>query len=705
MTERLYDGDGFLWDFYSDGGVINGIRDAFDGGFRWDDYRPDDIVLSENGREVNFSASEVYNAVEGLLGSRSIYVSDTLGYIRYLDTLTNTTSESITYTYELRTNLGSDGGTQIVATSSGDASFTNDDTYLSTDDYSLTSGDPTVTHIIGDGTTLPDSTSISRDYVRVTFTLTIEPGETVSLLFFGFQNDTPADAAAQISDYENNFTNYLEGLSASELAQVVNFATDLVDGTANDDQLAPGFIDADGDEIDGADGVDDVIYAYDGDDTVFGGLGDDTIDGGAGNDNLSGDGGNDELFGNDGDDILHGGLGDDALRGGTGADTLNGLSGVDTLHGDDGNDTLHGGPGNDTLDGGEGDDIINGGFDDDFILGRNGNDVIAGSGGNDNINAGNGDDIVTAGMGADRVVDGAGTDSYHLESGDDTFRVIDAILGDDVADGGAGYDTLDLSDFASFANVFVDLEAGTLRYSTGASDIVTSFEALIHTDTGGRIDGSAEANIITAAGGNDTVFAGAGDDVITGDAGNDRLYGQDGADMIDGGIGDDRILGDQGDDNLIGSDGNDSLIGGTGMDTLEGGNGDDRLVGDDGNDLLLGGNGNDRLIGGNGEDRYDGGLGNDILVDSGLDMATDTFVFMDGTGDDQILNYDQGDSILELDSALWGGGLTAQQVINQYVFINSSGTRVFFNFGDDSITLINGDGFDLSTLVEDLLII
>lgn len=703
-TQRLTDADGFLWDILTDGTVNNGVRDAFDGGFRWDDYRFTDGVLTD-GREVNLSASQLAGADQGLLGSRSVYVSDTLGYVRYLDTLTNTTSQSLTYTYELRTNLGSDSNTQIVSTSSGDRSFTTDDTYLSTDDFSLTSGDPTVTHIIGDGTTRPDSTSIVRDNVTVTFTLTIEPGESVSLLFFGFQNDNPDDAAAQITDYENNFENYLEGLTSLELNQVVNFATDIVDGTPNDDQLAPGFIDVDGDEIDGADGIDDVISSGDGNDTVSGGLGDDSINGGAGNDNLSGDEGNDEIFGADGDDILRGGLGDDTLNGGTGADTLTGLSGVDTLEGGDGNDTLLGGAGNDSIDGGDGDDIINGGADDDFILGREGNDVIAGSGGNDNINAGNGDDIVTAGTGADRVVDGAGTDSYNLQGGDDIFRVIDAILGDDVADGGAGYDTLDLSDFASTASVFVDLDAGTLRYSNGGSDIVTSFEALIHSDAGGRIDATDGVNIITAAGGNDTVFAGAGDDIITGDAGNDRLYGQEGSDSIDGGTGDDRILGNEGDDNLLGNDGNDSLIGGTGMDTLVGGNGDDRLVGDDGNDLLQGGNGNDRLIGGNGADRFEGGLGNDILVDSSIDMETDTFVFMAGTGDDQVLNYNQGDSILELDSALWGGGLTAQQVINQFGFINSSGTRIILNFDDDSVELINGDGLDLSTLVDDLLIV
>ncbi len=451
----------------------------------------------------------------------------------------------------------------------------------------------------------------------------------------------------------------------------------------------------------------EIIFGLEGNDQINAGDGFDTLNGDDGNDILMGEGGADRLNGGNGDDTLNGGADNDILDGGEGNDLLIGSDGEDELLGGNGDDTLNGGADNDILDGGEGNDTINGGAGADFILGRNGNDVIDGSGGDDNINAGNGDDIVIAGSGNDRVADGAGADSYDLGSGDDIFRIIDDIFGDDTTDGGVGFDTLDLSDFSGkgTGRVLVDLDGGTIRFGNSASDTVTGFEALIHTDDGGRIDGTADDNIITAAGGDDTVFAGAGHDTITGDAGNDRLFGEDGNDILSGGDGDDRLLGHDGDDVLTGDDGNDALIGGAGMDVLNGGDGDDRLVGQDGDDVLLGGAGNDRLVGGAGQDRFEGGTGDDVLVDDGPDTDIDTFVFDVGTGNDRILSYDQGSSILELDSALWGGGLTAAQVINQFGFVNAAGTKILLNFGDDSIELVNGDGLDLSILAADILII
>ena len=58
----------------------------------------------------------------------------------------------------------------------------------------------------------------------------------------------------------------------------------IVDGTAGDDVIIAGFVDAQGDAVDGADGLDDAIIAGAGDDTIAGGAGNDTITGGTGND-------------------------------------------------------------------------------------------------------------------------------------------------------------------------------------------------------------------------------------------------------------------------------------------------------------------------------------------------------------------------------------------------------------------------------------
>ncbi|WP_146742915.1 Ig-like domain-containing protein, partial [Lonsdalea populi] len=70
---------------------------------------------------------------------------------------------------------------------------------------------------------------------------------------------------------------------------------------------------------------------------------------------------------------------------------------------------------------------------------------------------------------------------------------------------------------------------------------------------------SAEFDVATSAGGNDTLGGGSG---------NDILYGQGGNDNLDGGLGDDILYGGSGNDVLKGGVGNDTLIGGSGADTF-----------------------------------------------------------------------------------------------------------------------------------------
>jgi hemolysin type calcium-binding protein len=125
----------------------------------------------------------------------------------------------------------------------------------------------------------------------------------------------------------------------------------------------------------------------------------------------------------------------------------------------------------------------------------------------------------------------------------------------------------------------------------------------------------------------DVILAGPGDDTIFDYSGDNCLYGEDGDDWIHGGSGDDLV------------------DGGSGADTLYGGAGDDYVNGDDlGNptpepgqpggqpagsppanvDLLDGGPGNDILVGGYGVDEMYGGPGNDLCIGSvggdGIDM-------------------------------------------------------------------------------------
>jgi Ca2+-binding RTX toxin-like protein len=248
-------------------------------------------------------------------------------------------------------------------------------------------------------------------------------------------------------------------LTFSEIEHVVLQGP--VDGTSGDDSMGVGYTDLNGDQIDGTDGLNDVIFGYGGNDTIDAGVGDDTVYGGTGNDSIRGGAGNDQLYGDDGNDTLIGGTGDNVMYGGAGndlfiADGANG-AGLDTMYGGTGNDTFQIGSsgGNVSVIGGE-----NAGDNDVLsLVSQNGNgaqvnwsgnesgsfgfqggaggtfaeiEVVAGSDGDDVFNAGNttggvtviangGHDFFTGGSGNDLFYGGEGTDEAFAGDGDDTL--------------------------------------------------------------------------------------------------------------------------------------------------------------------------------------------------------------------------------------------------------------------------------------------
>ncbi len=84
----------------------------------------------------------------------------------------------------------------------------------------------------------------------------------------------------------------------------------------------------------------------------------DKITGGEGNDRISGLGGNDDISGGNGNDEIWGGDGNDLIRGDWGQDTISGGAGTDTIYGGGDNDSIYGGAGDDRILGGEGNDTI-----------------------------------------------------------------------------------------------------------------------------------------------------------------------------------------------------------------------------------------------------------------------------------------------------------------------------------------------------------
>lgn len=196
----------------------------------------------------------------------------------------------------------------------------------------------------------------------------------------------------------NNDVNDSNAASYSSFADVPH----TVDGAAGADVMGAGCTDAEGDQIDGTDGNDDVIYGYGGADSINGGAGNDYIDGGDDADNifLSGAFGSDTIVGGEGgydDDVLDfTGLtqsvyvtlsGTEAGTATSGANSAS-FSEIEQFNLSDYGDTFIGtsvaegisvdaGAGNDSVVGGAGDYSIQGGAGNDTIQGGDSEDRYA----------------------------------------------------------------------------------------------------------------------------------------------------------------------------------------------------------------------------------------------------------------------------------------------------------------------------------------
>lgn len=439
----------------------------------------------------------------------------------------------------------------------------------------------------------------------------------------------------------------------------------------------------------------DILYGQEGNDTLYGGDGDDSLRGSVGNDSLDGGAGKDTLVGGEGNDTLYGGAGDDSLYGQEGDDSLDGGAGNDSLRGEDGNDVLSGGAGTDTLIGGSGDDVLFGEGDDDALYGQEGADALYGGDGNDSLGGGEGNDFIVGGNDSDVI-------SISDNGGDDT------VFG---GEGGADYDTLDLSEITGQAEViFSSTEAGTVSYPTGTVEF-TQIEHVIATAQDDYVDARAamDGTVIELGAGNDEAYGSSGDDSISGGEGDDYIDSWAGKDTIDGGAGNDTLLGGGGDDLIYGGDGNDAMQGWTGNDTLYGEAGNDTLQTWEGNELIDGGDdadtflvseltGSDTIIGG------EGGNDDDTLDFSSLNapvVVTYSQSEVGTVGESMgALTFSQIErmTLTEGNDSVEGGNDAAGLNItagagNDSIFGGAGNDTVLGGAGDDSIEGAYGDDF------------
>ena len=185
----------------------------------------------------------------------------------------------------------------------------------------------------------------------------------------------------------------------------------------------------------------------------------------------------------------------------------------------------------------------------------------------------------------------------------------------------------------------------------------------------------------------------------TGGSGDDRITGNDVDNDIKGNGGADKIVALGGDDEISAGGGKDIVAAGSGDDTVIGGNGGDVLRGQKGADVLGGGGGNDRIKGAGGGDELTGGTGDDLLRGGG---GGDSFVFRAGDDRDEIADFQRGSDILVLDDNLWGGGMSAQDVIDTYGV--DKGSYTVLNFGGGDVLTVLGIS-NPDNLVDDISIV
>lgn len=129
-------------------------------------------------------------------------------------------------------------------------------------------------------------------------------------------------------------------------------------------------------------------------------------------------------------------------------------------------------------------------------------------------------------------------------------------------------------------------------------------------------------------------------------------------------------------DSVASEDGQDAIYGYAGDDTLDGGDGADDLFGGRGADQLYGQNGADRLKGGDGDDTLDGGTGDDILFGG---LGADMFYFGTGSGRDRIVDFTDGEDLIDFGSGVQfddikitqRGGDVVVRVQDQVVFLKN----------------------------------
>ncbi len=194
-----------------------------------------DLTVPVSAACTNRQVKYPNKTIGGLSVTRKVFVPTNDRFIRWMNFFTNTTGSPITFTMITSTNLGSDSNTKIVSSSSGDNVATTADTWVTSFQnfnsatVGTTSTDPRIGHVMwGPGAPTPINNVHfvdGDDNPFWSYSITLAAGQTKAILNFATGQGTKAAANAQAAALDLLPANATQCLSATELGQIVNFAT------------------------------------------------------------------------------------------------------------------------------------------------------------------------------------------------------------------------------------------------------------------------------------------------------------------------------------------------------------------------------------------------------------------------------------------------------------------------------------------------
>ena len=197
-------------------------------------YNPGESLASEDcfqnnqNRQLNFQPQAL--AGLNLQVARKVFVAHNSDVVRWLNVVTNTGSVPNEVGITLQGLLGSANQTKVTATSTGDSTITAGDLWFTTAQsvpQGQTSLEPRIGFAVqGVGATVPPrSLGInSLGQAIATFTPTIQPGQSVSIMTFVTVEGNNKQAKKAMENVVTLPSSAITCLSEQELASVVNFA-------------------------------------------------------------------------------------------------------------------------------------------------------------------------------------------------------------------------------------------------------------------------------------------------------------------------------------------------------------------------------------------------------------------------------------------------------------------------------------------------